>query len=141
MLSRTLRVTTIHNNDQGVDLGPPHPSASLPRDCHDRPIHYPCASSGPHYKYGRVSSDSVTLSVTWITAPHKSSMCQYYSILAHRGPTDAVNNRLRRGYHLRSSEHDNRPLPTFPYGILHFPQIAPSSLIFVPHSDRYSLTT
>jgi hypothetical protein len=32
MLSGTLRMTTVHNDDQRDDPGPPHPSARLPRD-------------------------------------------------------------------------------------------------------------
>jgi hypothetical protein len=30
-----------------------------------------------------------------------------------------------RGYHLRSSEYENRTLSPFPSGILHFPLVAP----------------
>jgi hypothetical protein len=32
------------------------------------------------------------------------------------------------GCHLQSSKYENRPLSTFPSGILHFPLIAPSGL-------------
>jgi hypothetical protein len=79
MLSRNLRKTTIHNDDQRVDPGPPHPSACLPGDCLDGqsvggPYTIPGASMGHHYRYGGIASDSVTNDVTQINRPHKSSM-------------------------------------------------------------------
>jgi hypothetical protein len=41
------------------------------------------------------------------------------------------------GYHLRSSEHENRPLSTFPSGILHFPLVALPGLTLSHKSDHY----
>jgi hypothetical protein len=39
------------------------------------------------------------------------------------------------GYHLRSSEDENRPLSTFTSGILHFPLVASLGLIYSYKSD------
>ena len=119
MLSRTLRMTTVHNNGQGVDQGPPHPSVRLPRDCLagqsvGGPYTIPIASSGHHCRYGRVSSDSATLSATRLTRPHKPTCIntiQYLLIEAQ--PTRSLIDS-GGGYHLRSFEHDNRPLPDLP---------------------------
>jgi hypothetical protein len=41
-----------------------------------------------------------------------------------------------RGYHLQSSEYENRPLSTFPSGILHFPLVALPNLTQSYKSDR-----
>jgi hypothetical protein len=72
-------MTTICNDGQKVDPGPPHPSARLPRNHLDGqfmggPYTIPGALMGHHYRYGRVSSDSVTNDATQFTGPHKSCM-------------------------------------------------------------------
>jgi hypothetical protein len=64
--------------DQGDDLGPPHPSASLPCDTSTGirgwPMHYPGIH---HYRYGGIASVSVTYEATKFVGPHKSRMRQY----------------------------------------------------------------
>jgi hypothetical protein len=50
-------------------------------------------------------------------------------MLAPQGPTGAILNRHRRGYHIQSSKQENRPLSSFPSAILHFPIVVPSGLI------------
>jgi hypothetical protein len=49
-------------------------------------------------------------------------------MLVSQGPTNAILNRHRWGYHLRSFKYENRSLSLFPSGILHFPLVASPSL-------------
>jgi hypothetical protein len=111
MLSRTLRMTIVHNDNQGVNQGPPHPSARLPRDCltgqsvGGPPVHYPCCLARPSLQVGRIASDPATISATQFMGPHKSHMRQYCSMLAHQGPNDAVLSRHRQGLPPRSPEY------------------------------------
>jgi hypothetical protein len=80
------------------------------------PVHYP----GIHHdKDGGVSSNTTTISATKFTEPHKFSMCQYRSMLAHQGPNDMVLNWHRWGLPLWSSELITRHSPPFPFGILY----------------------
>jgi hypothetical protein len=50
-------------------------------------------------------------------------------MLDQQGPIDAVLDRHRWGYYLRSSDHENSPLSSFPSDILQFPLVAPPGLI------------
>jgi hypothetical protein len=65
-------------------------------------------------KYSGVSSNSAIVDATKFAGPHKSLIHQY--------------TNTGGGYHLQSSEYENRPLPTFLFGILHFPLVAPPGL-------------
>jgi hypothetical protein len=74
MISQTLRMATIHNDNQGNDPGSPHPSARLPcnvsTDIRGWPIHYPGLH---HYRYGGVASVSKTIQDTKFMGPDKST--------------------------------------------------------------------
>jgi hypothetical protein len=77
---------TSSRRDQGNDLGPPHPSARLPRDTlisiRGWHMHYPGIH---HYSYGGITSVSATYETTKFAGPHKSRMRRYIIKLAHQG--------------------------------------------------------
>jgi hypothetical protein len=50
-------------------------------------------------------------------------------------PTRSLIN-IGGGFHLRCSEYENRPLSTFPSGILHSPLVAPPGLTWSYKSDH-----
>jgi hypothetical protein len=56
--------------------------------------------------------------------PHKSRMHQYTTQSCSPGSDDWSTIDTGRGYHLWSSKNKNRPLSTFPSGILHFLLVA-----------------
>jgi hypothetical protein len=88
MITKTLRVAIIRNDNQGVSPGPPQPSARLPRNTSKAicglPMQYP---SLHHYRYGRIASDSAIISATKFMGPHKSRMRQYITNACSPGPT------------------------------------------------------
>jgi hypothetical protein len=100
----------------------PHPSACLPRDASTDirgwPIHYPDVHPGGMVEYRLTRR------------PWKLPSLQ--------GPISLVCARAQltwslidtgMGYHLRSSEHEHRPLSTFSSSIFHFPLVALPGLI------------
>jgi hypothetical protein len=79
------------------------------------PYTIPVASMGHHCKNGELSSNSVTISITRFTGPHKSSMRQYttQNLFIQTQPTRALID-AGRGYHLRSCKFQISPLSSFP---------------------------
>jgi hypothetical protein len=67
-----------------------------------------------HRRNGKVSSDSVTTSAIKFTGPHKSSMCQYHSMLAHQGLDDVVFNLHMQGLPSSELQIDNKQLSAIP---------------------------
>jgi hypothetical protein len=83
-VTNTPQVATVHDNYQRVELGPPYRSACLPRDTSMGIRGWPTLSRCISWRYGRVSSNSVTVEDTKFVEPHKSRICQYIIELAHR---------------------------------------------------------
>jgi hypothetical protein len=88
-------------------------------------------------KRGKVSFYSTTVEATKFVGPHKSRMRQYI-INASCGRAQSTWSLIDTGggYHLWSSEYENRRLSTFPSGILHFPLVAPPNLTYSYKSDH-----
>jgi hypothetical protein len=88
MISKTFRAATVHDDNQGVDLSPPHPLAHLPRDTSTS---YPWVartlSRFTSQQVGRIASDSVIIEATKFMRPHKSRMHQYKINDFSSGPT------------------------------------------------------
>jgi hypothetical protein len=119
-------VTTFHDDYQRVELGPPYPSGIL---------HVKTSMGSPWL--ARTLSQCHPWSTVGCRPTQRPSM-----LLSLWGPINPVCvskqlnaccNRAQpmrslidtgRGYHLRSFEYENRPLSTFPSGILHFPLVA-----------------
>jgi hypothetical protein len=81
-------------------------------------------------KYSGVSSNSATVEATKIAGPNKSCMHQYkLNGCCNRAQLMRSLIDTGEGYHLRSSKYENRPLSTFPSGILHFPLVASPGLM------------
>jgi hypothetical protein len=75
-------------------------------------------------------------SLRWVPVepnPHQSGFLtdsphRHRCLFLMAQPIQSIIN-IGRGYHLQSSEHENKPLSTFPSNILHFPLVAPPGLI------------
>jgi hypothetical protein len=78
MIPKTLCAVTVHDNNQGVSPGPPHPSARLSRDTF---LGYPWVtrtlSQFISLQVGRIASDPATIKASKFMRPHKSRMYQY----------------------------------------------------------------
>jgi hypothetical protein len=80
-------------------------------------------------KWGKVSSNSAIIEATKFAGPHKSHMRQYIiNACCNKAQLTQSLIDTGGGYHIRSSEYDNRPLSPFPSGILYFPLVAPPGL-------------
>jgi hypothetical protein len=99
-------------------------------------IHQWAFVGGPHtipytsVRYGRVSSNSVTVEATKFTVPHKSCMCQYIINAWSTGPNRCGpwSTQVRATTFEAPNMKTDHSL-TFPYGIIHFPLVAPIGLI------------
>jgi hypothetical protein len=124
------RVTTFHNDYQRVESGPPYPGVVF---------HVKTSTGSPWV------AQTLSHCHPWSTVRCRPTQ-RPSKLLSLRDPINyvcastqlnACCNRAQStrslidtggGYHLRSSEYENRPLSTFPSGILHFPLVAPSDL-------------
>jgi hypothetical protein len=101
-----------------------HPSAYLPCDTWTSirgwptpyPIVYPL--SDVRYRWSWQLSKLLSLQdpIIFYASVHNQSCSP--------GPDDQSSIDTDGDYHLQSSKHENRPLLTFPSGILHFPLVA-----------------
>jgi hypothetical protein len=76
--TKTPQVTIVHDDYQGIEPNPLHPSACLSRDTsmsiRGWPVHYPGIH---HCRCDEVSSNSATVEATKFARSHKSRMWQY----------------------------------------------------------------
>jgi hypothetical protein len=128
--TKATRVATFHDGYQRVEPGPPYPSVI---------IHTKTTTGSPWV--ARTLSKCHSWSTVGCHPTQRPS-----KLLSLRDPIilvcasiqlNAYCNRAQPtwslidtcgGYHLRSSEYENRPLSTFPSGILHFLLVAPPGL-------------
>jgi hypothetical protein len=92
-------VAIVHDDYQRVELGPPYPSARLPRVCLGRhTVGGPCTILVSPMRYGRASSNSMTDKASMFTGSQKISYVPVHNLkLVHSDTTDVGLNRLRRG--------------------------------------------
>jgi hypothetical protein len=107
----------------------PHPNACLPRNIsmgiYGWPTHYPSVHplSKVGYRPTRRPSKILSLRDPIITY----ALVHDQRLFLRAQPTWSLID-TGEGYHLRSSEHENRPLSPFPSGILQFPLVAPPGI-------------
>jgi hypothetical protein len=89
-------------------------------------------------KRGKVSSNSVTHKATQFVGPQKISYAPVHNSNLLTGDRRSILNRHNRGYHLGALNFRSDHSSSFPSSILHFPLIAPPSLI-LNHSIIYSI--
>jgi hypothetical protein len=124
--TKATRVATFCNDYQRVEPGPPYPSAIFHvktstgspwvdwtlSQCH------PWSTVGCHPTQRPSTLLSLRDSINPIRASTQLNAC------CNRAQLTLSLIDTGGGYHLWSSEYENRPLSTFPSGILHFPLVA-----------------
>jgi hypothetical protein len=124
--TKATRVATFRDDYQRVDPGPPYPSVIF---------HVKSSTCSPGmartlsqcHPWGTVGCRPTqrpsTLLILWDPINPVCASTQLNACCNRAQPTRSLINTCG-GYHLRSSEYENRPLSTFPSGILHFPLVA-----------------
>jgi hypothetical protein len=79
-------------------------------------------------RYGRVSSNSVTVEASKFAGPHKIPYALVHNSNLLTRVKRSVLNWHRRGYHLGAPNFRSDHSSSFPSSILHFPLIAPPGL-------------
>jgi hypothetical protein len=128
--TKVTRVATFHDDYQRVEPGPPYPSA----------IFHVKASTGSPWVARILSQCHPWSTVGCHPTQWSSKLLSLWDLINPVCASTQLNDCCNRaqltrslidtggGYHLQSSKYENRPLLTFPSGILHFPQVAPPGL-------------
>jgi hypothetical protein len=88
-------------------------------------------------RYGRIASISVAHNATKFADSICSVCISTFQMLVHSDPTAWALTDTGGGYHLEALNFRSDHSPSFPSSILHFPLIAPPSLM-LNHSINYS---
>jgi hypothetical protein len=127
---KTPQVATVQDAIKESGRVLPHPNAHLPHDISTGirgwPMHYPDVHPGDVVGYHPTRQPSKLLSLWDPINPVWPVHNQCLFLRAQ--PTQSLID-TGRGYHLRSSEHENKPHSNFPSGILHFPLVDMPGLI------------
>jgi hypothetical protein len=129
--TKASRVTTFRDNYQRVKSGPPYPSI----------VFHTKTSLGSPWVARTLSQCHLWSTVGCHPTQRPSKLLSLWNPIKPICASTQLNACCNRaqptqslidtggGYHLRSSEYENRPLSTFQSGILHFPLVAPPGLM------------
>jgi hypothetical protein len=128
--TKATRVATFHDDYQRVELGRPYPSAVFhvktsmgsPWVAQTLSQYHPWSTVGCR----PTQRPSMLLSL-WDPINPVCASTQFNAYCNRAQPMWSLID-TGGGYHLQSSEYENRPLSTFSSGILHFPLVAPPGL-------------
>jgi hypothetical protein len=136
---KTARVATVHNAIKETILAHftlVHVFHAIPQQAS---VGAPCTISVYITRYGGIASILATYAATKFAGPHKSHMRQYIiNACSFKQKMQALID-TGGGYHLWSSEHDNRPLPDLPIQYSPFFPSCPPGLILTILSTNHIL--